>query len=169
MKEIQKSILGNIEQKIGEIPPPSSDGEIDFQFLSILNESREGWLGYVTQKLSAAFAEDVQNGNPVGALEDAAAAIVAWASDIQSRSNQKNRPKKGAELMIRVPNHRSRFLAVMGDNGEVWVEFLNRSYSIDEVQILPSQQPIPKREPTSPTLQKTLQSTMQTLEQRIQQ
>ena len=166
----QEAVMDNVRQCLSKIRKMDADGEVDFRLLSMLAESREGWLGQVLNSLYSAFAEDSETGKAVSFLEEAAAILIAWAADVKHRdasrpSTQSN--QVGASVLVRLPDHHSRYLGVVTTNNQIWVEILNKHYAIEEVRILSkSVKPTPQQQ-ISESLQDAIREQLEKISQQF--
>ena len=167
----QEAVLDNVRQCLSKIRKMDTDGEVDFRLLSMFAESREGWLGQVLNTLYLAFAEDRETGDAVSFLEEAAAILIAWAGDVKRKKVSKvsnNSNQVGASVLVRLPDHHSRYLGVVTTNNQIWVEILNKHYPLEEVRILSKSVKSTPQIHFSQSLQDTLREQIQKIAQQVQ-
>ena len=134
----QEVVIDDVRQRLSKIRKIDDNGEVDFRLLAMLAESRDGWLGRVMNALYSAFAEDSETGKPEEFLVEASAVLAAWATDVKQRKNgnQSQQTKVGATVLVRLPDHHSRYLGVVTSKNQIWVEILNKHYPVEDVRIL---------------------------------
>ena len=69
-------------------------------------------------------------------------------------------PDVGSSVLVRLPDHRTRYLGVIQSDGEVFIDVLAKTYPLSEVQIIPQAPKEVPREFISEKLQETLDSKM---------
>ena len=139
----QRLVLENVKNLLDQQEIlPSEDGEIDFHLLSTLEGLNKGKIGLVAQGLLRVFSENTDSGKPEDRLEELAAILLLWSSQLrlekQKLSNSVGvNARVGAKVQVRLPDHFPLFIGEVNKEGEIFIPVLQKSYHLDDVQIIP--------------------------------
>ena len=141
----------------------AEDGEISLPLLGCMLDTEEGWVGQLMQHLHEAFGDNSAEKTALK-LEDAAAILIAWASDIRKRTSSfGTEVAVGEQVLVRVPGHRPAFFADVTAPGEARVSALDRVFPLTELVLLPMPRNPPPASSVSKSLQKELGAVMDQL------
>jgi hypothetical protein len=138
MKLVDRLLFDKVAEKMGSISTQKGAGEVSYETLKAISQEREGWVGGMLQALLKVIESDSNQDRPEEHLQQVAAIALQWASQLQRhRDSESSRPSPGETVTVRVPEHRLRYLGKVDEEGQIFIEFLNRSFHASEVEIIP--------------------------------
>ena len=151
---------------------PIEDGEIDFHFLSQLEGLKKGKIALISRYLMQFFEQDREHGDPADVLENLAAILMQWASQLRAEkqramSKEQQAYEVGTRLLVRLPDHFPLYIGVVLENDSIWIELLQREYGLDKVQVQSLlEAPIQKNKASS-SLQNSIDDSLGAIQKRI--
>ena len=151
MRHSRFSALSSVKKllKNDRLTHASGNGEISMRLLEEMRTHQEGWIGRVLQALLNAFAQPASSFAAAEHLEEAAALLIAWASDVRHEAEKANSiPMTGSEILVRLPNHFPTFEAIVEGEDRAYVPLLDKTFPITDILVLPRPSPSKRREPS---------------------
>ena len=149
MRHSRFSALSRVKKllKNDRLTHASGHGEVSLQLLEAMNSHQQGWVGRVLQALLSAFSQPASSFAAAEHLEEAAALLIAWASDVRHEAEKANTiPISGSEILVRLPNHFPTFEAIVEGEDRVYVPLLDQTYPIADILVLPRPSPSKRRD-----------------------
>jgi hypothetical protein len=161
-------MLDKIIEKMDSLSKPKVSGEISFETLVAISREQDGWIGTLLQALLRAIEEDQQNGEPETHLHEVAAIALKWSNSLrEKRANPLDLPKSGEKVTVRVPEHRLRYLGTVTDDGKIFISFLQKTFTVDEIEILRNKDETPQISEASLDFQHAIDSQMAFLRSQV--
>lgn len=140
MRHSRSATLSRIKKllKKERLMQANGAGEISMAMLEEMSQHDQGWVGRVFQSLLLAFSQPASSYAAAEYLEQAAAQLIAWSTEIRHAAAQSNTiPLPGSEVLVRLPNHFPSFEAIVEGEDRVYVPLLDKTFPISDVLVLP--------------------------------
>lgn len=152
MMHAQKTVFLHVQKLLsnGRLMQAKSNGEVSARLLEEMSSHKSGWTGRIIQSLSMAFSQPKQSISAAEYLEQTAAQLIAWASEIRVNAIRSPEPIEGSVVQVRLPDNYPIFEAIVKADARVYVPVMDKTYCISEILILP-QQALPVLHPSQPS------------------
>ena len=144
MRHARSAALSRIKKllKKERLMQATGSGEISMVMLEEMSQHDQGWVGRVFQSLLMAFSQPASSYAAAEYLEQAAAQLIAWSTEIRHAASKSNTiPTAGSEVLVRLPNHFPSFEAIVEGEDRVYVPLLDKTFPISDILILPRPAP----------------------------
>jgi hypothetical protein len=138
MKLEERLLVDDVLKRMRSVKPTKGSGEISFDTLASISREREGWVGALLQELLHAIESDEGSIEAEKHLMDLAAVALSWAQYLRkNRLDISQLPKAGDAVVVRVPEHRLRYLGTVTEEGKIYIAFLQKLFTLADVEIIP--------------------------------